>query len=165
MQMEELKGAREETERKRREGGAIDLRPGEAEGMKDDEVVTLTGKSKAMEKRKRELDERRRMVDAKRRKVKGGAEAEAPGPIIAPSTAEGGIIPTFEARDEGKSVTFQAPLPTFTAAASLDPFATLEAQVERKDKGKSKASLPTAADHFLAELEWEMSNGTRGKGR
>jgi len=65
-QMEELKNAREETGKTRAELGAVDLRPGEVEGMNGG-----TGKSAALEKRKRDLEERRRLVDAKRRKKVG----------------------------------------------------------------------------------------------
>ena len=63
-QMEELKGARDETGKTRAELGAVDLRPGEAEGMQ----AGGGSKSAALEKRKRDLEERRRLVDAKRRK-------------------------------------------------------------------------------------------------
>ena len=56
-QMEELKMAREETEKTRQETGAVDVRPGEVEGMKDvsGNGGTVGVKSRAMEKRKREL--------------------------------------------------------------------------------------------------------------
>jgi len=65
--MEELKNAREETGKTRAELGAVDLRPGEVEGMN-----AGSGKSAALEKRKRDLEERRKLVDAKRRKKIGG---------------------------------------------------------------------------------------------
>ena len=65
--MEELKNAREETGKTRAELGAVDLRPGEIEGMNAE-----TGKSAVLEKRKRDLEERRKLVDAKRRKKIGG---------------------------------------------------------------------------------------------
>lgn len=64
--MEELKNAREETGKTRAEIGAVDLRPGEVEGMNSG-----SGKSAALEKRKRDLGERRKLVDAKRRKKIG----------------------------------------------------------------------------------------------
>ncbi|KAI0701201.1 hypothetical protein BC835DRAFT_1404636 [Cytidiella melzeri] len=68
-QMEELKNARAETEKTRAEVGAVDLHPGEVEGMQLGEGTTIIStKSRAMEKRKRELEERRKMLDAKRRK-------------------------------------------------------------------------------------------------
>lgn len=62
-QMAELKSARDETEAKRREMGAVDLKPGQVEGMQ------APTKNKALEKRKRGLEERRRLVDAKRKKT------------------------------------------------------------------------------------------------
>jgi hypothetical protein len=78
-QMEELKSARQETEKTRQEMGAVDIKPGEVEGMRD-EGGQVGAKSRAMEKRKRELEERRRMVDAKRKKVKvGEGAASVPG--------------------------------------------------------------------------------------
>ncbi|KAJ7637716.1 hypothetical protein DFH06DRAFT_1002281 [Mycena polygramma] len=70
-QMDELKSARDETERTRKEAGAVDIRPGEVEGMQDSDSAA-TGKSRAMEKRKRELEERRKLLDAKRRKLTTG---------------------------------------------------------------------------------------------
>ncbi|KAJ7227135.1 hypothetical protein GGX14DRAFT_628361 [Mycena pura] len=70
-QLEELRGAREETQKARQETAAVDLRPGEAEGIQDINVPS-TGRSRAMEKRKRELEERRKMVDTKRRKFTAG---------------------------------------------------------------------------------------------
>ena len=169
-QMEELKMAREETERTRKDVGAVDLKPGEVEGMQEDEEGggvgsgAKAGKSRAMEKRKRELEDRRKMVDAKRRKVKSvGAEEEGQ------STAS---VPTFKASHED----LQAPAPMFeteSTAASLDPFAALETQanlVDKKGKGKRNEKVANdpqhAADHFLAQLEREMLGGhSTGKGR
>lgn len=140
-QMDELRAAREETERTRQEVGAADASPGEVEGMHDvagsgkDGAV---GRSRAMEKRKRELEERRKMLDAKRRKVvsAGGADQKMEGPVVA------------EAKPEKSQV-------------GSDPFATLEAQqsTQSNNKGKAKAakSRPIdAADAFLAQLEQDM---------
>ena len=71
-QMEELKSAREETGKTRAEFGAVDLRPGEVEGMNVDAGAGgSTGRSAALEKRKRDLEERRKLVNAKRRKKTG----------------------------------------------------------------------------------------------
>jgi hypothetical protein len=170
--MEELKMAREETERTRKDVGAVDLKPGEVEGMQEDEggegigSGVKAGKSRAMEKRKRELEDRRRMVDAKRRKVKlVGAEEEGQ------STSS---VPTFKAGHED----LEAPGPMFETvptptAASSDPFAALETQAtsaDKKGKGKRKeraANDPQhAADDFLAQLEREMLGGHgTGKGK
>lgn len=153
--MEELREAREETERVRREGGAFDLRAGEVEGMRGggEGDGVGAGKSRAMEKRKREMEERRKMLDAKRRKVIKGDDTSSES------------VPTFEARAGGETI----PAPT-----PADPFAALETKsktktkFEGKGKGKGKAVGPDAdaadADDFLAELEKEMFSGS-GKGR
>jgi len=168
-QMEELKMAREETEWTRKDVGAVDLKPGEVEGMQEEEGIwsgAKAGKSRAMEKRKRELEDRRRMVDAKRRKVKPvGAEEESQ------STAS---VPIFNAGHQD----FKAPAPMFetvppSTAVSLDPFAALETQaisVDKKGKGKTKERVANdpqlAADDFLAQLEKEMLGGhSTGKGK
>ena len=80
-QMEELKNARDETGKTRAEFGAVDLRPGEVEGMN---VGTgaggSAGKSAALEKRKRDLEERRKLVEAKRRKKIGSSPVVEPPP-------------------------------------------------------------------------------------
>lgn len=151
-QMEELKDAREETERARREQGAEDLRPGEAEGLANpgsSQSVGENPKSRAMEKRKRELEERRKAVDAKRRKVKGASEATG--------TGSGSGTPLHEAVADEDS-----PAPVFVAGpVALDPFAALEAQAKvspDKGKGKGKAASLSAAEEFLAELQHEMSS-------
>lgn len=145
--MEELKSAREETERTRKDVSAVDLRPGEQEGMQDnvgDGIVVGTSKSRAMEKRKRELEERRKIVDAKRRKVKSGEDASGQ---MAETNFESSVSTS----------------PAVVTALS-DPFATLEAQThsvskKRKGKGKAKADPRAAADNFLAQLEREMLDG------
>ena len=143
-QMDELRAAREETARTRRETGAADVLPGQAEGMREGAGNAeghggAGGKSRAMEKRKRELEERRKMLDAKRRKV-GGAAAEEQKAEEAPVAAE--TNPQ-------------------TNQTALDPFAALEAQQSRptKGKGKSKATSKRPindADVFLAQLEQDM---------
>lgn len=150
-QMEELRLAREETERTRTELGAVDLRPGEVEGMvtPDGEASEkgeggLVKRSRAMEKRKREIEERRKALEAKRRKKDGGEEPSAqPTPSLPPP-------------------------PQFTADVSQDPFAALEAQATQtqssKSKGKAKECPPAQAvneaDAFLAALERDMLQKT-----
>lgn len=79
-QMEELKTAREETGKTRAEFGALDLRPGEVEGMNIDGGASGTSKSAVLEKRKRDLEERRKLVEAKRRKKIGGPPITEPPP-------------------------------------------------------------------------------------
>lgn len=156
--MEELKAARGETERTRQELGAVDVKPGEVEGMV---LGTGTGagevegaknevagaKSRAMEKRKRELEERRKLVDAKRRKVtKGSSNSQSSD---APASA-----PTLVQVDGS------------ARAMPSDPFAALEGQaVSRRGKANqaepdrvSASSTITAADDFLASLEKDMTS-------
>lgn len=156
MQMEELKAAREETERARKDGGAEDLKPGEVEGMKPTGSDAQTGagaigsnKSRATEKRKRELEERRKVVDAKRRKVKGVGVAEE---VTFTASASMQKVPMNE----------DVPAPTFVAApAVVDPFAALEAQRQTyPDTGsmEGKTAPTTAAENFLAQLQQEMFN-------
>lgn len=147
-QMEELKAARQETEKTRQETGAVDLRPGEVEGLRvDEEASTATAKSRATEKRKRELEERRRLVDAKRRKkTYGGDDKET---VVSASQP----VAVFA---QGAS---ESETSVFTAVASADPFAALEAQSKKDHKGKAKATAPAAnseADAFLAQLEHDI---------
>ena len=162
-QMEELKMAREETERTRRDVGAVDLRPGEVEGMRENAdggaMGAGVGKSRAMEKRKRELEERRRLIDAKRRKIQGGGVEEESQILASIPTVKGG-----EEESEAPVPTFQAmPSTSTTTLSSTDPFTVLEAQahsVDKRGKGKGKEKVAHnprhAADDFLAQLEREM---------
>jgi hypothetical protein len=140
-QMEELKSARQETEKTRQETGAWDVKPGEIEGMQVDDRAAggAVAKTRAMEKRKRELEERRKMVDAKRRKVRG--EQEAPASVL-PSPVE--KIGSSE--------------PSVSTAVATDPFAALETlRTGGKSKGKTKSLVVNNdADAFLAQLEREI---------
>lgn len=167
-QMAELKASRDETERTRQEMGAVDVKPGEVEGMQDDEAGgSGTVKSRAMEKRKREIEERRKLLNAKRRKVKGGTEEQQLAAEATLQPTEGPATPVFTAGIE---------IPVFkAAAASADPFKALEIQEQAqsraskpsnsKGKGKAKADAPpiNEADAFLAQLELDMLS--KGKGR
>ncbi|KAG6865719.1 hypothetical protein C0991_012365 [Blastosporella zonata] len=140
-QMEELKAARDETGHIRQEMGAVDVLPGEVEGMQD----TGNGaQSRAMEKRKRELEERRKLVVAKRRKVTGGTDtAASEQALLFPST-----VPTSIALE--------------SAPPLLDALAALEAKTKySREKGKAKAAPVSDADTFLAKLEHDF----RSKGR
>jgi Domain of unknown function (DUF4078) len=150
-QMEELRMAREETEKTRQETGAIDVRPGEIEGMKDETGNGGAGgvRSRAMEKRKRELEERRKLIDAKRRKVKGDAE-ETSKPVSEP------IPSTSRELDQIAD----------TPSAPVDPFATLEVDsTSNRGEGKGKPKPPPAdeADAFLAQLEQEFLSSKKRK--
>ncbi|KAL5485677.1 hypothetical protein ACEPAI_6718 [Sanghuangporus weigelae] len=139
-EMEELRKAREETEKARRDTGALDVKPGESEGLAtvvgDGEAKGKeTAHSRAMEKRKREIEERRKLVEAKRRKLKGGDK-------------EGG-----------------APASAKNATERIDPFVSAEADANAKSRKskmrrnrKAPASTPSAnsADDFLAALEHDL---------
>ncbi|KAG5647407.1 hypothetical protein DXG03_000478 [Asterophora parasitica] len=141
-QMEELKAARDETGKVREELGAVDVRPGEVEGMRD---VTKVARSRAMEKRKLDLEERRKLVDAKRRKVAGGS-----GKGASTSTAS---------NDAPQVAT---PVAHVTVPPE-DPLAALETStMSARNKGKGKAPAASDADAFLAQLEHDF---IRSKGR
>lgn len=129
-QMEELRLAREETGKARQDVGAVNTRPGEVEGMQGNGL-----KSKASEKRKRDVEERRKLLDAKRKKVKGGDEVK-------------GGIPQASSSTQAYTVAVQ-PTP-----APVDPFAALEASAATK-------SQPNSADDFLMQLERDIRNGKR----
>lgn len=144
-QMEELRSARMETEKTRQDTGAVDLKPGEVEGMRDDSTNASASRSRAMEKRKREIEERRKILDAKRRKVKGDETPAGRG---------------FEL-DTSETVTLEV-------QDASEPFAALEKQAidasdRPKRKGKQKGTggyVPkTEADDFLAQLEREILGG------
>ncbi|KAG1750136.1 hypothetical protein EDB19DRAFT_90630 [Suillus lakei] len=144
-QMEELRSARIETEKTREDAGALDLKPGEVEGMRDDSTTAGASRSRAMEKRKRDIEERRKILDAKRRKVKGDETPASRG--FEPNTSE---AVTLEARD------------------TSGPFVALERQAtdasdrpkrKGKQKGTNDSGPKTEADDFLAQLEREILGG------
>ncbi|KAJ7034997.1 hypothetical protein C8F04DRAFT_1210441 [Mycena alexandri] len=167
-QMDELKSARGETEKTRKETGAVDVLPGEVEGMQDDGPGAGAGsRSRAMEKRKRELEERRKVLDAKRRKLNNGTETETASMAAPAPTASRETIPpvvTAVAEDpfaalEVAAVSKGKPKAP-PAAVAQDPFAALE--VASTSKGKAKASSAKLdADNFLAQLEQDFLNGKR----
>lgn len=148
-EMEELKRARDETEASRRAAGAVDIRPGEGEGLAGDagdvakdEVGSI--KSRASEKRKREIEERRALIEAKRKKKTNGAVSSARE------------VPTQDN---------ETPRPS-------DPLASLELQLRKgvneekgKEKHKSRWDMGTntkdstsVADDFLAQLEQDLNS-------
>ncbi|KAG1870594.1 hypothetical protein DFJ58DRAFT_837343 [Suillus subalutaceus] len=144
-QMEELRSARMETEKTRQDTGAVDLKPGEVEGMRDDSTGAGVSRSRAMEKRKRDIEERRKILDAKRRKVKGDETPAGRG--FEPDTSQ---TVTLEVQD------------------TSEPFAALERQVtdasdrpnrKGKQKGTNDSEPKTEADDFLAQLEREILGG------
>ena len=151
-QMQELNALREETAKTRQELGAEDIKPGDIEGMRDGEAPGTTGvtKSRAMEKRKRELEERRNMIEAKRKKLHdgGASRVNANAASEAPSSSTHSGAHPMEAK---KSDVAQP-------AISSDPFAALESQTGSSSiKGKKKAvPAKTETDTFLADLEQEF---------
>ncbi|CCM04307.1 uncharacterized protein FIBRA_06478 [Fibroporia radiculosa] len=148
-QMEDLRRAREETEKTRAELGAADARPGETEGMrapgdKGEGSAAVGARSRATEKRKRELEERRKLLDAKRRKQGG------------PERAESHESSEAQARPSPPAQSAQEP-----ASVPVDPFAALEAR-SSSQKGKMKERPERTADEadvFLSQLEKEMIKG------
>lgn len=180
-QMAELKASREETTRIRQESGVADVMPGEVEGMREgDNSGTLASvRSRAMEKRKREIDERRQMLEAKRKKIRG---ADAGSVVISAATStsnDSGLLSDSRAKEERSPASsktapailqdsFSSPeaqssrpqhgknTPTIV---SFDPFSQLEkhANLPTKTSGKMKAGpAPNEADSFLAQLEEEF---------
>ncbi|KAK7044236.1 hypothetical protein VNI00_007958 [Paramarasmius palmivorus] len=139
-EQERLRMARMETEKARAESGAVNVKPGEVEGMV--EGVEGIRASKAMEKRKRDIEERRKMLDAKRRKLIGTEEVSR-------------AIP------ERTNAIHSTPV--FVAKVDDDPFAALEASTSKETARKEPTGKPVSdADAFLANLEHEMLN-KRGK--
>ncbi|KAG2133647.1 uncharacterized protein EDB93DRAFT_859841 [Suillus bovinus] len=140
-EMEELRSARVETEKTRQDAGAVDLKPGEVEGMRDNIATAGASRSRAMEKRKRDIEERRKILDAKRRKVKGDETPAEP--------------------DTPEAVTLEAQN-TSGLSAALER-QTNDTPYRHKGKGKQKGtndSIPkTEADDFLAQLERDILGG------
>jgi hypothetical protein len=143
--MEDLKTARDETEKTRKEVGAEDIRPGQDEGMSGGGSV----KSRAMEKRKREIEERRKLLEAKRKKVKvnettsnheSSPPVKADALVDSPSAYEARKLTRIQQNDE----------------VPVDPFATLEARAAPSSKSKKKQSATSDADAFLSQLEQEF---------
>jgi hypothetical protein len=178
-QMEELKASREETTRIRQDIGAEDVRPGEVEGMRegDGSGTPAVGKSRAMEKRKREIDERMQILEVKRRRLRGTDADSTPisnatsNPLLSNSKAKektsislpgSDVAPTI-IQDPFTSLEVQlaGPQPgkNTVARVSFDPFSRLEkdTNISTKTKGKMKAGTPSnEADSFLAQLEEEF---------
>lgn len=134
-QMEELRAAREETKKTREDTGAMDIRPGEVEGMRETSGPSV---SRAVEKRKREIEERRALLEAKRKKTKVTPE------------------------ENGAKSSEAMPPVTFVATAN-DPLLTLEkkAAASTSRTPETSETHPTTsgyseADAFLAQLEQDM---------
>ncbi|KAJ3744373.1 hypothetical protein DFH05DRAFT_1398235 [Lentinula detonsa] len=137
--LDDLKATHLETNATRKEMGAVDVRPGEIEGMQAPEVGSS---AKGSEKRKREIEERRKILEAKRKKAKTTTEGPKPG---SDSTSTASI--TANAK--------QSPI--------ADPFASLESatfSTPSPNNGKSKA-ISSDADEFLAQLGNEMLDKKR----
>ncbi|TFK72914.1 hypothetical protein BDN72DRAFT_835522 [Pluteus cervinus] len=141
-QLDELRAAREETEKVRKEMGAVDIRPGEVEGMRngdeEKEGVASSSKSRILEERKRKLEERRKAVDAKRKKPKLASGTDSVAVSAAKAPQSGDRQPTI-------------------SSGPTDPFAVLEATPKPSNtKGKANAPALSAADAFLVQLERDL---------
>lgn len=153
--MEELRKVREHTEKVRQETGALDVRPGEVEGLNtaDSSVsAAVLQKSRAQEKRKRELEERRKLLEAKRRKK--NPNTNTPEPSSDRETPVFSMPPDDDELDHPPREK-----PAFKATPkSLDPFAVLEARsgVDNEGKGKESGTAVEDADSFLANLERDI---------
>ncbi|ESK89009.1 uncharacterized protein c3orf19-like [Moniliophthora roreri MCA 2997] len=134
-QQEALRASRTETEQAREKSGAVDVRPGEVEGMVENSGTT---QSRAMEKRKREIEERRKMVEAKRKKV---------------SSEEDDVSKAKQKTDDPQTA-------AVLVARANDPFVVLEAASSSSKEtihnvnGKGRALHE--ADNFLVQLENDM---------
>jgi hypothetical protein len=145
-QMEELKAAREETEKTRQELGAEDIKPGE-EGMTADGV-----KSRAMEKRKRELEERRKLIEAKRKKPRDSCPPTKKLPLLHQVQQRScSQYPASALLQWGQNS---------SAAVAHDPFALLEAQATNPG-AKRRTRNPTPilqTRRIRSSLNWNRSS-------
>ena len=134
LQMEELQSAREETKKTREEMGAVNVLPGEVEGMRADETGST---NRALEKRKRDIESRRALLEAKRKKPKIEGSAPSSQPVSQSQTPPAFYRPN-------------------------DPFTALESQASKPPSREAKTGAPSNvtstvdADAFLAQLEQEV---------
>ncbi|GAW02127.1 hypothetical protein LENED_003761 [Lentinula edodes] len=130
--LNELKSRHLETDAIRKEMGAVDVLPGEIEGMQVPEVRSSV---KGSEKRKREIEERRKMLDAKRKKV--GTVIEEPQPD------------TVSASTSGTTTSLKRNSQTPGLPQQVDPFSALESATFSKpppNKGKGNENELTSKD-------------------
>lgn len=130
-QMEELQQARHETEKTRQELGAVDLKAGEVEGMAQQDDAPNALRSRAIEKRKRELEERRKLVEAKRRKK---------------------LLPDGNKTPAAAATMRQQP----PAPSSEEPTVAVPVPTEAADRPNPEPAS-SAADNFLAALELDLA--------
>lgn len=179
--MEELLNARKETVEVRQETGALDLKPGEAQGLRADGGVGSRGKaqSAAMAKRKKELEERRNMIQTKRRKLAGnGARSGSPSngaptsghadtPISVPPSSSAPGPNKANMGDPFAVLEAQAsaapdPLAALEATSKpTDPFAAFEQKASRPSKSRWDKRPAPDVDSFLADVEKELVSGKR----
>ncbi|KAK7454662.1 hypothetical protein VKT23_011415 [Stygiomarasmius scandens] len=138
--MEELRSERMKTKDIRRETGAIDIRPGEVEGMREGESV-----KKGTKRWNTDREARKEMLAAKRRKMQGIEDAN----------------PSSSKSDQAESAICKAVAPS-PADITADPLASLEASVQRATKrAEIEPSSHDDADTFLASLEKDIGFGKR----
>lgn len=174
-QMEELLNTRKETMEVRKDTGAMDLKPGEAQGLK---VEGSGGKvqTAAMAKRKKELEERRNIIQMKRRKVTGDvAESAATQSNPSSSSRPAAQLPALSsssgsAPDRGHTndpfATLEAAPPDPFAALEAtskkaDPFAAVERTSTRPPKSRWDKRPAPDVDSFLADVEKDLVSGKR----
>lgn len=143
-ELAELKSNHIDVQAIRAQTGAVDVRPGEVEGMRAPES-SLDNRS-ALEKRKRELEERKKMVDAKRKKTMGNVGSQ---PVANFAKSAAGHVPEINHN-------------SLSSAAPVDPFALVEAATFSMPSLKTTSSLHDA-DEFLAEMHNTLLPGKKGR--
>ncbi|KAJ3505603.1 hypothetical protein NLJ89_g7328 [Agrocybe chaxingu] len=155
-QMEEMKASREETERMRRDLGSEDVKPGEVEGMQDDSGNAGEGvaRSRAMEKRKREIEERRKILDAKRRKLKkSGTPETSNAPTSTPTTMTTTTTTSGEERGKTTSSVSDDPLPLWirleSPASKCRSLRRVRVTHLKEKQRKAKSTASTFRSRFI----------------
>lgn len=174
-QMEELLNTRKETMEVRKDTGAMDLKPGEAQGLK---AEGSGGKvhTAAMAKRKKELEERRNMIQMKRRKVTGdvaessatqSSPASSSRPAAQPSalSSSSGSAPDRGHTGDPYTTLEATPSDPFAAleatSVQADPCAAVEQKSTRPPKSRWDKRPAPDVDSFLADVEKDLVSGKR----
>lgn len=157
-QMEDMMNVRTETVETRRNNNAVDVLPGQIEGMVVDPGPP---KSNLAEKRKRDREERQKTIDAKRRKLRGEPDPATSAPPAPPAPSP----PRTKVHTSPPSSTPLDPfaaleqIPSSSSSSSHDPFASLEKRSApvKPSAGSSKSE----ADAFLESLGHDLLGGGR----
>lgn len=164
--MEDLLNSRKETMEVRKETGAMDLKPGEVQGLRADSGAGTSAGGKqlsaAMAKRKKELEDRRSMIQAKRRKLVGnGVDAEASLDTPAPSNGAKRATVSHSstlAQDQGGQETKDPFAASEASSNHSDPFAAVERNATRPVKSRWDKRPAPDVDSFLADVEKELAS-------